>query len=295
MPPTALPSALEALPPHGRFSVWWGPLDGDPWLCRDDEAQHYAASTMKLALVLAAYRLADAGELDLDQPVSVHDGFSSAAGVGTFTMDRVDDADPEPWRRLGTAVALRWLCHRALVRSSNLATNLVLEQVGVAPVAATLAEVGATRSVVRRGIEDAAAREAGLDNLVTAADLARTLQAVATGRAATAAACRELMSVLGAQQINDAIPAGLPRGVRVAHKSGWVDGISHDAGVVFPDDGRPYVLVVCTTSELSESAGLDLIAGVSAAAYADRSAAMSPAGPGRPVTVPQSAADHGAP
>jgi len=266
----ALNSFLADLPADGVFSVWHGRLHGSPAVSYDDDRTHYAASTMKIALVLAAYRRADAGRLDLDRPVRVHDDFASATGRGRFTMDRSYDSDPEPWRRLGSEVALRWLCHRALVRSSNLATNLVLEQVGAEAVDEALAAVGARHSIVTRGIEDASAREAGYDNLVTARDLAMTLRALATERAASLTACRELMAVLAAQQINDAIPVGLPAGARVSHKSGWVDSISHDAAVVFPDDAEPFVLVVCTTSSLGQQASLDLIARGAAAAYADR-------------------------
>ncbi len=232
--------------------------------------QHYAASTMKLALVIAAYREAEAGCIDLDAPVTVHNTFSSAVGQTVFSLDQTDDSDPEPWRRLGEHASLRWLCYRAIVRSSNLATNLVLDIVGAKAVARTLGAVGSTDSVVARGIEDATAREAGLQNLVAAADLAGTLQALHAQTIASAMSCQEMIAVLAAQQINDAIPAGLPPGTRVAHKSGWVDGISHDAGIVFPADSAPFVFVMCTTSDLSEQQGLDLIAAGAAAAWADR-------------------------
>ena len=105
---------------------------------------------------------------------------------------------------------------------------------------------------------------------MTAADLAQTLQALHAGQCANPASCQEILAVLAAQQVNDAIPVGLPAGTRVAHKSGWVDGISHDAGIVYPGDADPFVFVMCTTSSLDEQSGLDLIAAGAAAAWADR-------------------------
>lgn len=267
---SALSEFISQLPKRGAFSVWAGPVGGDPVLSHRSHEQHYAASTMKLALVITAYRLAEANDLDLDQSVMVCNDFMSATGTARFTVDADEDGDPEPWRRMGSSVALRWLCYRAIVRSSNLATNLVLERVGVDAVAETLAQVGARNSVVSRGIEDAPARQAGLHNLVTAADLGLTLQALAAHRAASPAVCREILAVLGAQQINDAIPVGLPPGTRVAHKSGWVEGVSHDAGIVWPSDGKPFVFAMCTTSDLDEQEGLDLIAAGAAAAWQDR-------------------------
>ncbi len=270
MPRQALEDFLGKLPGEGVFSLWCAPLGGDPWLAHQDRRQHYAASTMKLPLVIAAYRLADAGTLDLDAKIAVHDEFTSVTGTAHFSMNRADDSDPEIWGRLGSTVALRWLCYRSIVRSSNLATNLVLEQVGLQAVAETLSSLGTTDSVVARGIEDAPGREAGHDNLVTAADLGVTLQALAAHEAASPAACQEIMAVLGAQQINDAIPVRLPPGTLVRHKSGWVNGISHDAGIVEPPEGDPFVFVMCTTSDLDEQSGLDLIAAGAAAAYEDR-------------------------
>jgi beta-lactamase class A len=268
---SALRTFVDALPDDGSFSVWSGPVSAAPTMSHRADEQHYAASTMKLALVIAAYREAEAGSVDLDAPVAVHDAFASGVGETRFSMDRGDDSDPEPWRRLGEDVSLRWLCYRAIVKSSNLATNLVLDVVGTDAVARTLAASGATGSVVTRGIEDTAARDAGLQNLVTAADLARTLQALYAQELTGADSSAEILAVLAAQQINDAIPAGLPKATRVAHKSGWVEGISHDAGIVYPTDADPFVFVMCTTSTLDEQAGLDLIAAGAAAAWADRS------------------------
>ena len=265
-----LKSFVASLPDRGTFSLWAGPVAGPPVLAHRAEAQHYAASTMKIWVVLAAYRGADAQTLDLNSTVTLHNTFFSAATGRPFSVDRADDGDPEPFRREGSAVVLRWLAHRALVRSSNLATNLLLEAVGLPSVVEAIRAAGATDSVVTRGIEDTDAREAGLSNVVTASDLATTLQSLAAGTAASAASCREILAVLAAQQFNDGLPAGLPPGTRVAHKTGEVEGVAHDAGIVYPEDAAPYVVVVCTTSHLSETEGNRLIAAAARASWTDR-------------------------
>jgi beta-lactamase class A len=266
-----LADRVSRLPTQGLFSVWFGPLHGEAVFERNADEQHYAASTIKLPLVIAAYRLAERGRIDLDGTVAVHNSFRSAVD-GRFGLDAAEDSDEEVWRRMGNEVALRWLCYRAIVRSSNLATNLVLEVVGTEEVAHVLDDTGADSSCLTRGIEDYVARDAGLHNFVTAADLARILQSLVAGTASSPKACEEIVAVLAAQQVNDAIPAGLPPGTWVAHKSGWVPGISHDAGIVRPDDAAPFVLSVCTTADLTDQEGLDAIAGIAAAAWADRKA-----------------------
>ncbi len=250
--------------------MWAGPVSGEPVVDYRSHDQHYAASMMKVALVSAAYREAERGCLDLDAAVMVHNSFRSAGDGSSYAIDPDDDSDAQVWRRIGQRVALRWLCYRAIVRSSNLATNLVLEVVGVPAVEQVLAAAGATGSSVKRGIEDGTARAVGLHNTVTATDLARLFQGLMTGRLASERSCAEIVSVLAAQQINDALPRGLPGGTWVAHKSGWMTGVSHDGGIVQPPDGEPFIFVICTTSDLAEQEGLDLIAAAAAAAWEDR-------------------------
>jgi beta-lactamase class A len=172
-----------------------------------------------------------------------------------------------------------------IVRSSNLATNLVIGQVGLPAIGAVWADSGARHSRTSRGIEDFAARDAGLDNEVTAADLARLLAGIARSRLAGPATCTAMLDVLFAQQRGEDLAAGLPPGTRIAHKNGWVRGIRHGAGVVFPHDAPPYAVVVCTTADPTEDgnargdrdeAACRLIARVSAVVWADRHRLVGP-------------------
>ena len=265
----ALADHLDRLPDTGSFSVWCGPLRGAPYLLRDEAVTHYAASTMKLPLLLAAYRLADRGELDLDAPVLLHDDFPSVYDGSVFRMSRPYDNDEEPWERMGDSVPLRWLGRRSLVRSSNLGANLVLEAVGLAEVEATLLALGAEDTRIRRGIEDYVAADAGVANLVSARDLAAVLRAIGTGVAASGPACAELIEVLAEVEYGDGFAAGLPPGTRIAAKSGWVDGIRHDAGIVYPADAEPFVLVMLASAPLEQPDLLELVAGAAAAAWQD--------------------------
>lgn len=259
---------LLAAAPVGTVSVWFGPLDGTPWFTHDEHAVHYAASTMKVPLVLRLQQCVDAG-LDPDSTVLVHDEFDSVVAGQRYTAHQSYDNDDAVWRRLGEQVPLRWLATRAIVRSSNLATNLLLEQFAPAEVTEAWRALGARASVVARGIEDTAAGAASASNLVTAHDLAVLLQAIGTGRAASARGCEEVLADLFAQEYRDTFPAGLPPGTRVAHKNGWVDGLTHDAGIIERADGERCVLVACTSTELDERAGQEYVARVAWAAWQD--------------------------
>ncbi|GAB3837137.1 serine hydrolase [Dactylosporangium cerinum] len=232
-----LEGVLDGTP--GLVSVSLGRLGAPPAYTRSPDAPHYAASTMKVAVLVALHRAADAGILDLDAPVPVVNDFASVGG-SRYTCDPGYDNEDEVWRRLGSTAPARWLARRMIVRSSNLATNLLIGLIGLPAVAGAWRVAGATGSVTARGIED----PAPVDNTVTAADLARLMGGIATGSVAGPASCTEMLDVLAAQED---LAFEVPDGARVAQKSGWVTGVRHAAGVVLPADAPPYVLAVCTT------------------------------------------------
>jgi beta-lactamase class A len=265
----ALEPDLAAVP--GTVSVWCGRLGRTvPAYDRNPEVTHYAASTMKTAVMAAVYRLAEAGSLDLDAEVPVHDDFASATGTGRYHSSAGYDNDPEPWERLGHTAPLRWLVRRMIVRSSNLATNLVLERTGFDAVAEVWRAAGALHSTVGRGIQDYGAQDAGLTNLVTAADLAGLITGIATERLAGPRSCQEMLDVLHAQEVVVDVVAGLPPGTRVAHKNGWVEGIRHSSALIEPDDAPPYVFVTCVSAPVTKDEGCAVVAKVAAASWADR-------------------------
>lgn len=268
-PHHVLRSLLSASPTgEGTVSVWLAGLDGRPALSHDASAVHYAASTMKVPLVVAAHRLHERGVLDLDREVEVHNRFVSAAHGSPFSLDRAQDQDEATWDRIGGRCSLRALAEHALVMSGNLATDLVLEHVGTDEVARVLADAGCSPATqVRRGIEDLAAAEAGINNLVTAQDLGLVLVGIANRTLATPASCVEIEAVLARQHHRDGIPAGLPEGTYVANKTGWVEGIAHDMALVRPAARPPYVLVVLTTVDVPEADAQAFIADLSRVAW----------------------------
>jgi beta-lactamase class A len=268
---TAIDDAVQALP--GVVSIWYGDIDGNCRYAREQNERHYAASTMKLPLLVAAYRLEERGEVDLDDEVDVHNEFASTADGSPYSLSQSEDQDDETWARVGGTATLRQLTRHAIVKSGNLATNLVLERIGHREVSDVLADAGCSAdTVVSRGIEDAAAYEAGLDNTVTAADLAAVMCGIASRTLAKPQTCAAAEAVLALQEHRDAVPAGLPHGVHVANKTGWVDGVTHDVALVRPEGAAAYVLVVCTTVDLPVDDANALIARISAAVWVDAGA-----------------------
>ncbi len=280
----ALDERVDALSDESAtstVSVWLGDLSGDARYARHADSGHYAASTMKLPLVLAFQRLVVSGGLDPEQAVMVHNVFHSAADGSVFSLDPTDDQDPDTWAVIGGSVAAAQLAEHAITHSSNLATNLLLDLVGREAVAGVLADVGCSpTTVVGRGIEDAVARERGISNIVTAADLGLLMAAVGRREPALGgeAVCGPVEAMLRRQRHLDQIPAGLPPGVATASKSGWVPGVSHDAALVWPPARPAFVLVICTTIDREETEAAALVASIASAVWAADTAAGSGAG-----------------
>jgi beta-lactamase class A len=228
----------------------------------------HAASTMKIPVMIEVFRAYEDGRLTRDARLHLQNRFASIVDGSPYALDPGDDSDSAMYGRLGTDVPVRDLVERMITRSSNLATNAVIELVGAAKAQATARSLGAATMMVRRGVEDDKAFEKGLNNTTTARDLGVLLEAIALDRAASPDRTREMLAILERQEFNDEIPAGLPRGTRVAHKTGQITGVLHDAAIVFPPEGRaPFILVVLTRGVPDEAVARGIIQDVAGYAW----------------------------
>jgi beta-lactamase class A len=237
-------------------------LDGRDDLVLNADTPFHAASTMKVAVLIDLYRQIDAGRLTLDDPLPVVNRFSSIVDGSPYTLDPADDSDKGAiYKAIGRSLPVRELAEAMITVSSNLATNLLIEKLGVPNIQRTVMALGADGVKVLRGVEDGKAFEKGLINTTTARGLLVLLEAIGRGTAASDAACGEMIAMLRRQQFDDGIPAGLPPGTPVAHKTGKITQIHHDAGIVYAK--RPYVLVVLVRGLDDEKQSATLIADIS--------------------------------
>ncbi|MFL5356464.1 serine hydrolase [Archangium sp.] len=242
--------------------------DAKDALYLEADRSFHAASTMKVPVMIELFRQADAGKLSLEQPVTLANQFASIVDGSPFALDAKDDEDASLYERLGQPVPVRELVERMITRSSNLATNTVIALVDPKRVTQTLRSLGARQMTVLRGVEDGKAYKKGLNNTTTARDLATLLAAIEQGRAASPASTQAMRSILLAQELNQEIPAGLPQGTPVAHKTGQISGVLHDAAIVYPSGRAPYILVVLTSGIPDEQVARTLIVDVSRRVYA---------------------------
>ena len=260
------------LEPGAQVGLAYIDLGSGDTLFLNADTSFHAASTMKVPVMIELFRRASTGSFAMGQRLMIVNQFASIVDGSAYALDPKSDSDTTLYHRVGGRVPVDTLLSLMITRSSNFATNTLIALVGAEDVNRTMRSLGAQRIQVLRGVEDGKAFDKGLINTTTARDLAIILRAIEDGRAAPPEATNEMRQILLAQEFNEKIPAGLPAGIRVAHKTGEITAHSHDAAIVYPPARSPYVLVVLTRGIQDGAKASKLIADISSIVYARNSA-----------------------
>ena len=249
----AIAVALHDVETGLRFS-----MQGDRWF--------HAASTIKVAVLLATFRAADEGRLRLDDSLHVRNRFISAADGSPFHLSRDSDAMPELYKRIGRVAKISELAEGMIVASSNLATNLLLDYLTVEYARNVLREAQVDGVELRRGVEDHAAHEKGINNQATANGLLALLSAL-RGDFLSGKSKEQAIRILLEQRFDSMIPAGLPTHAVVAHKTGEISTACHDIGIVYLPEREPYLAVILTEFDAARNGKRETVAAISEAIY----------------------------
>jgi beta-lactamase class A len=249
----AIAIALHDLETGLRFS-----LRGDRWF--------HAASTIKVAVLLAIFRAADESRFRLDDSLHVRNRFFSAADGSVFRLTQDRDATPELYSAIGRTAKISSLAHAMICGSSNLATNLLLEFVGVEYVRSVLREAQVDGVELRRGVEDHDAHERGINNEATADGLLSLLAAI-RGNCLSPESKQQVIRILLEQRFNSMIPAGLPPHATVAHKTGEISTACHDIGIIYLPEREPYITAILTEFDADTEGRRETVAAISKAIY----------------------------
>jgi beta-lactamase class A len=245
--------ALHDLESGLRFS-----LRGDRWF--------HAASTIKVAVLLGIFRAADERRFRMDDSLHVRNRFISAADGSPFHLNPDSDAMPELYKAIGRTAKISALAEGMISASSNLATNLLLDFVGVEYARKVLQDARVDGVKLRRGVEDHRAYERGINNEVTANGLLTLLSAV-RGDFLSSESKEQAIRILLEQRFNSMIPAGLPAHAAVAHKTGEISTACHDMGIVYLPEREPYIAVILTEFDSLQDGRRETVAAISEAIY----------------------------
>lgn len=242
-------------------------IESKQTLLINERVSLHAASTMKLPVMMELFRLADAKKLGLREPLEVKNKFYSIVDGSEYRLSKSDDSDDEMYNRIGQKMPVIELINHMITMSSNLATNILIETAKPEHIMNLMRQLGADDIRVLRGVEDQKAFEAGKNNTTTAYDLMVLLGAIAQNKFLNKKACEQMTGILSAQHFNEGIPAGLPSGTKVAHKTGDITKHNHDAAIVYPIGRKPYVVVVLTKGIAEHRRSSKLIAEISSVIY----------------------------
>ena len=213
-----------------------------------------AASTIKLAVLVALAREMDAGRLALDHERRVEPS-AKVPGSGVLT-----------WMRHGLTLSLGDLAYLMIAVSDNTASNLLIDAVGTERMADAVTELGLGGTALNRRFLGRATRSGAPENVTRAADLVVLLGAIAAGQAASSERCAWMRGVLELQQHRDRLARRLPEGYAFGGKSGSLPGIAHDAGLITGPGGTLAIAVL--TRGIGDGYEADVLIGEIGAAMA---------------------------
>ena len=198
----------------------------------NEEEVFESASLIKLLILAELLQQVDEGKISLEEP------------LGGSTVGQ--------------------LAESMIIVSDNSATNLLIDQIGFEPINALAQDLGLKHTSLHRHMLDFEAKARGEDNYTSASDIVTLLSAIWQGRLLSPSSRRFALSVLERQQLNTKIPAGLPSGTRVLHKTGELEGIEHDAGIVVLSDGA-FAVAVLTQGDIAS--GIEIIQQAASLSY----------------------------
>lgn len=234
---------------------------------RDDQPMA-TASLIKLPLMVATYQMVDQGDLDLSQMIELT-ADDKVAGSGILTPHF------SPGVKLPLVDAIRLMIRY----SDNTATNLVAEQAGLSATAQSMEKLGLVHTKLHSklynrdsSIYPERSQRFGIGS-TSAAEMICLLQGLHERRIASEASCEAMIGHLLSCENQDKMPAGLPPGTKIAHKTGAITRVRTDAGIVYgPKPGQAFAICILTENNedrrwFADSAPNRLIASIAGQAY----------------------------
>ena len=200
---------------------------------------HPSASVIKTFLMAYVFQLIEDGHLSARDQIPVRkEDMAESCGVLYYLKDV-------------HALSVRDLTELMMIVSDNAATNVLISLVGMESLQQYLAEkLHLTATRFQRKMMDFEAAERGFQNFTSAGEVADLLEQIYRGQMVSEKASAAMLQILKEQQFDDLIPFYLNEFLpeySIAHKSGGLDGVVHDAAIVDAGD-EPFVLCLFGSS-----------------------------------------------
>ena len=222
---------------------------------RPDE-QFFAASTIKIPIMVAVYRKVDEGELEFSQEVEIQEE-DWAAGAGWLQ-----------WEKAGTKQTVGDLLLLMMTQSDNVAANALVRTVGGADHVNKVARsMGADDTLLYQKVSSERGVVPALDNRSTPRDMATMMKQIAEGKAASEKSCGYMIDLMHENKLDWWLDEGLPPGVDAANKAGWLYRVYDEVGIVEHDDRRYVIAILSKHGTADVYQGQDLIKNLSSVVW----------------------------
>jgi beta-lactamase class A len=252
---------------EGTYAFACKDLETDSVLLINEQIKMNAASTVKIAVMIQAFKNQDNNQIDLSDTVRIINDFSSLADQEPFSVNI--PANHSGWieNHLGQYTLYENLVYYMITQSSNIAANMLITKLGIENINHTMHDLGIPEFTLKRCLLDYRAHQRGVDNLTDAYTLLKMLESIANNKAASVSLCYKMISIMSQQTLNNRIPKLLPKKITIAHKTGSLSGVNHDAAIIILPNGRRYILVALSQHVNSYAHSSQVIAEVSKMIY----------------------------
>ncbi len=212
-----------------------------------------SASLIKIPIMIEAFKQKQQGKLNFSEPIIIRHA-NAAEGGSVYNL-------PD-----GTILSLGEIVELMIVQSDNTSANILIDKLGMENVNATLKELGCRETILQRKMMDFAAVKKGRQNYTSVSDIAHLLQKLYALQCLDPASDQAMLEIMQRQEDNMIIPAQLPHQLKIAHKTGQLDGMYYDCGIVYGKKGD-YLLCLMAENIKDEAHVLYDMSSLSLAIY----------------------------
>lgn len=195
-----------------------------------------SASLIKVPIMACAFRMEKKGDLSFDQTYPVYGCVEGGSFYGVAE---------------GTDVSVYTLLFHMIVESDNTCTNMLIDILGFDAINEEIRRQNMNHTQLRRKMMDFDAARRGNENVTSPGDMGLLFYNLASGTCVDVERDQAMRRILAQQEDNCILPAQIPHTVLVEHKTGELDGLYHDCGIVWKQD-RPYVCCLMADGISSE-------------------------------------------
>lgn len=223
----------------GTWAVYFYDLSTNQTFGINETTIFNAASINKIPILAGLYYLADKGEINLDQQITLQQGDIQDYGTGSIRYDPP-----------GTTYSVKTLARLMMEKSDNTAAYILGRQIiGMDKVQSLIKNWGLTQTDME-------------NDKTSLADMGRLMKKMHQGEIANQAQTTEMIGLMDESDFEDRIPAFLPKDIKIYHKTGNALGGIHDIGIINLSN-HPYILGIFSSDINDETSAIQTIAQIS--------------------------------